>query len=118
MKRIAAMSRKKSTPAPAARDVSGRTLAKGDTVSSVNGQMTGRVWAMQVEDEDLAFVEIKPVHQPYAKSVWYAADQLIWVATPGSGNGGGSSGNGEKPARAAATAGKPATKRTAPAKHK
>lgn len=66
-------------------DVSGRPLLKGDTVSSLNGQMTGKIWELRADDDE-TFACIRPLHQPYAPATWYAADQLIWVATPGSGS--------------------------------
>ncbi len=75
------------TPTPTAHpitalDVAGRALAKGDTVATLNGQTTGRVWEINREDDGTAFVQVRPVHQPYAQAVWHSADQLIWVATP------------------------------------
>ena len=63
-------------------DVAGTPIEKGDTVVAVNGQTTGRVCELSLED-DLGFVCIRPVHQAYGKGVWYAADQVFWVARPG-----------------------------------
>ncbi len=88
-----------------AADVSGRPLTKGDTVSSLNGQMTGKVWEVQRDDGE-AFVSVRPLHQPYAPATWYAADQLIWVATPGAGKSSGGSSEskpGQKPSSNAKT---------------
>lgn len=62
-------------------DVAGTPIEKGDTVVAVNGQTTGRVCEISFED-DLGFVCIRPVHQAYGKGVWYAADQVFWVARP------------------------------------
>jgi hypothetical protein len=64
-----------------AKDVSGRDLFKGDTVATLNGQVTGRVWELAEEDGE-TFVQIRPVYQPYGSAMWYASDQVIWVATP------------------------------------
>ncbi len=64
-----------------AKDVAGRLLAKGDTVATLNGQLTGRVWEL-AEEGDETFVQLRPVYQPYGLAVWYASDQVIWVATP------------------------------------
>ncbi|MBB6428590.1 hypothetical protein [Algisphaera agarilytica] len=61
-------------------DVAGRALEVGDTVVTVNGQTTGRVCEIAYEEDDLGFVAIRPVHHSYAKGVWYAADQVFWVA--------------------------------------
>ena len=62
-------------------DMTGRLIRKGDTVSAVNGSDSGRVWDLK-DDDGIVFVCIRPVHQPYANPVWYASDQLLWVATP------------------------------------
>ncbi|MEM9418113.1 MAG: hypothetical protein AAGA25_03530 [Planctomycetota bacterium] len=64
-------------------DVSGRALEVGDTVVTVNGQTTGRVCEIAHEEDDIGFVAIRPVHHSYAKGVWYAADQVFWVARSG-----------------------------------
>jgi hypothetical protein len=61
-------------------DVSGRLLNKGDTVATLNGQMTGRVWEL-AESDETTFVQVRPVYQPYGQAVWYASEQVIWVAT-------------------------------------
>lgn len=99
---------------PAATDVSGRTLTKGDTVATLNGQMTGRVWETRVEDDGTAFVQVRPVHQPYAQAVWYSADQLIWVATPQAGK----KKDTTRPAAKKTSATAPPRPRVTPAKHK
>jgi len=62
-----------------AKDSTGRTITKGDSVTDLTGQMTGRVSDLAVEDGE-QFVQIRPLHQPYAPGVWYAADRLIWQA--------------------------------------
>lgn len=62
-------------------DLAGRMLAKGDTVATLTGHASGKIWAL-ADDDGVAFVQLKPVHQPYAQPVWHASDQVIWVATP------------------------------------
>ncbi|MEM1109694.1 MAG: hypothetical protein AAGH99_13495 [Planctomycetota bacterium] len=61
-------------------DVSGRSIEIGDTVVTVNGQTTGRICEVAREDDDTAFVAIRPVFDSYGKGTWYAADQVFWVA--------------------------------------
>lgn len=79
-------------------DISGRALFKGDTVSTTNGQLTGKIWDL-ADDDGMAFVQLKPVHQPYARPVWYASDQVIWIATAKSvGRSENSSSNGKSSA--------------------
>ena len=61
-------------------DYSGRALAKGDTVSTLSGDMTGRISDLASED-DTCFVRLRPVHQPYGRGTWYAADRLVYLAS-------------------------------------
>ncbi len=63
-------------------DVAGKPIEVGDTVVAVNGQTTGRVCEITREDDGTAFVSIRPVYHSYGKGVWYAADQVFWVARP------------------------------------
>lgn len=63
-------------------DVSGTPLDVGDTVVTVNGQSTGKVIEIQRED-DVHFVCLRPAHQSYGKGMWYASDQVFWVARSG-----------------------------------
>ena len=63
-----------------AEDVSGRALNKGDTVSTLNGDMTGRISDIAAEDGTI-FVRLRPVHQPYGRGVWHAADRVQYVAS-------------------------------------
>ena len=62
-----------------ARDYEGRPVAKGDTVSTLNGQLTARVCDI-ADNGEMVFVRLRPLHQPYGKGTWHAADRLIWVA--------------------------------------
>lgn len=63
-------------------DVAGKPIEVGDTVVTVNGQTTGRVCQITREDDGTAFVAIRPVYHSYGKGVWYASDQVFWVARP------------------------------------
>ncbi len=60
-------------------DYSGRALERGDMVSTLNGQLTGRISDIAADGETI-FVRLRPLHQPYGKGTWHAADRLIWVA--------------------------------------
>ena len=61
-------------------DISGHNMDKGDTVSTLNGQLTARICDIACDDDEMLFVCLRPIHQPYAKGVWYAADQVMWVS--------------------------------------
>ncbi|MEO1235714.1 MAG: hypothetical protein AAFX76_02880 [Planctomycetota bacterium] len=95
-------------------DISGTLLETGDTVVTVNGQTTGRVAEIKVED-DMGFICLRPVHQAFGPGVWYAADQVFWVARPASAS---------KPKNAAKTTGNngnkpaPVATKTTPARKK
>lgn len=56
-------------------DVAGLELAKGDTVSTLSGDMTAKVYDL-CEDVGEAFVRLRPLHRPYTQGVWYPADQV------------------------------------------
>lgn len=71
-----------ATPSPTL-DVAGTSIEIGDTVVTVNGQSTGKVIEIKPED-DIHFIRLRPAHQSYGKGVWYASDQVFWVARPGS----------------------------------
>lgn len=62
-----------------ASDCSGRKLTKGDTVTDLAGQITGRICDIANEDGTL-FVRLRPLHQPYTNGVWHAADRVLWLA--------------------------------------
>lgn len=116
--------------AESVQDVAGKPIEVGDTVVAVNGQTTGRVCEITIEDDGTAFVAIRPVYHSYGKGVWYAADQVFWVARPNAVNKdkkpGTKAGATPKPTATGKIAGKtvgPATSpapatRTAPAKKK
>lgn len=60
-------------------DYSGRPMKRGDTVSTLNGQLTARICDI-ASDGDAAFVRLRALHQPYGPGVWHAADRVVWVA--------------------------------------
>ncbi|WP_432799290.1 hypothetical protein [Poriferisphaera sp. WC338] len=55
-------------------------MNKGDTVATLNGQLTARVCDIAQDDEEVNFVCLRPIHQPYARGIWYAEDQVMWVS--------------------------------------
>ena len=67
-----------------ATDVTGHEVDKGDTVTTLNGQMTARVCDIALDDdvldEEVKFVCLRPIHQPYARGIWYSSDQVMWVS--------------------------------------
>ena len=64
-----------------AMDITGHDVNKGDTVTTLNGQMTARVCDIaQDDDDDMKFLCLRPIHQPYARGIWYAEDQVMWVS--------------------------------------
>ena len=60
-------------------DVSGREIQAGDTVTTLSGDMTGKVCDICSEAE-VAFVRVRPLHQSYGKGMWHAADQTMWLS--------------------------------------
>lgn len=78
-----------------ATDYSGRPVERGDTVSTLNGQLTARVCDI-ADNDDMTFVRLRPLHQPYAKGTWHAADRIIWVAAANRRKRKSRSGNSEK----------------------
>lgn len=61
-------------------DVAGNVLDKGDTVTTISGGLTAKVCAIQI-DSDCAFVQLRPIHQPFGKGVWHAADRVLRLST-------------------------------------
>ncbi|MFA9477264.1 hypothetical protein ACERK3_03035 [Phycisphaerales bacterium AB-hyl4] len=60
-------------------DYSGRTLSRGETVSTLNGYLTARICDIAADD-GATFVRLRPLHQPYGPGTWHAADRVVWVA--------------------------------------
>ena len=56
-------------------DVDGRSIEKGDTVATLNDNLTARVSETKYES-DTGFVRIKPLQHPYSKGEWHAADRV------------------------------------------
>jgi hypothetical protein len=63
----------------ATNDVSGREMGVGDTVTTLNGDVTGKICDI-CEDSDVAFVRVRPLHQSYGKGIWHAADRTMWLS--------------------------------------
>jgi hypothetical protein len=57
-------------------DLNGRSLFRGDTVTTISGDMTGKIYDIAA-DSDTGFVRLRPVHQPYQPGIWHAADQVV-----------------------------------------
>ncbi len=62
-------------------DLNGRSLLRGDTVTTVGGGTTGKIKDI-VSDEGALFVEVRPMYQSAGKGVWHAADRLLWLSRP------------------------------------
>ena len=60
-------------------DVAGHELGKGDTVVTLGSQATATIADLAVEGET-QFVKLRPIHQPYGRGVWHAADCVQWLA--------------------------------------
>ena len=60
-------------------DVSGLELAKGDTVATLNGDLSAKICDL-CEEGGATFVRLRPIHMPYSPGVWYAADQVLRLA--------------------------------------
>jgi len=61
-------------------DVSGRVIALGDTVTTINGDLTGKICDI-CRDADVNFVRVRPLHQSYGQGMWHAADRTMWLST-------------------------------------
>jgi hypothetical protein len=61
-------------------DISGREVRKGDTVTTISGNMTGKVCDIAVETDSTMFVCLRAVHMPFSRGIWHAADQVQLVA--------------------------------------
>jgi len=61
-------------------DVDGRELRKGDTVATLTDNVTAKVTDIVVETDLTSFVCLRPVHRPFSKGVWHAADQVQRIA--------------------------------------
>jgi hypothetical protein len=59
-----------------AKDVDGRDVRKGDTVATINGNLTAKVCDICIETDQTVFVCLRATHQPFSKGIWHAADQV------------------------------------------
>jgi uncharacterized Zn ribbon protein len=57
-------------------DVNGQEIGKGDTVTTISGDLTGKVYDVRME-LGTSFVRLRPVHQPYTPGIWHAADRVV-----------------------------------------
>ncbi len=64
---------------PETPDLNGRVLQRGDTVTTIGGDTTGKIKDI-VHDDGTVFVEVRPLHRSTGKGVWHAADRLLWLA--------------------------------------
>lgn len=63
-----------------AHDVDGRDVKKGDTVATLSGNMTGKVYDIAL-DAGMAFLCLRPLHHPFSRGVWHSADHVQRIAT-------------------------------------
>lgn len=61
-------------------DFQGRTMEKGDTVTLLSDNSSAKI-ADIAREGDQHFVCLRPLHQPYGKGVWHAADCVLWSAS-------------------------------------
>lgn len=61
---------------PEALDLNGRAIQRGDTVTNIGGDITGKIKDIVRDDGEL-FVEVRPLHRSTGKGVWHAADRLL-----------------------------------------
>ena len=62
-----------------AKDCDGRDILKGDTVATLTGNLTAKVCDLAAES-DIEFVCLRPIHHPFSKGVWHAADHVQRIA--------------------------------------
>lgn len=79
-------------------DVSGNQMQVGDTVVAVSDQTTGRVVEV-MDDDGVTFVRVRPAHQSTGRGVWYASDQVFWVARPNAGKSSSDGASRQHPAK-------------------
>jgi len=64
-----------------ANDVAGHDLKVGDTITSLSGDVTGRISNICMDQETL-FVRVRPMHLSSGRGIWHAADQVLWLSRP------------------------------------
>jgi hypothetical protein len=62
-------------------DLNGRSLLRGDTVTTIGGGTTGKIKDI-VDDDGALFVEVRPMYQAAGKGIWHASDRLLWLSRP------------------------------------
>ncbi len=65
-----------------ATDLNGRSLQRGDTVTTVGGGTTGKIKDI-ISDDGALFIEVRPLHRASGKGVWHAADRVLWLSSSG-----------------------------------
>lgn len=65
-----------------ATDLNGRSLQRGDTVTTVGGGTTGKIKDI-INDDGALFIEVRPLHRASGKGVWHAADRVLWLSSSG-----------------------------------
>ena len=61
-------------------DIDGREVHKGDTVATLMDHVTAKVMDIAVEADRTSFVCLRPLHRPFSKGIWHAADQVQRIA--------------------------------------
>jgi hypothetical protein len=60
---------------PMVEDYNGLEVMKGDTVATLSDGVTARVCDL-AKDEETGFVCLRPLHSPFSKGIWHAADRV------------------------------------------
>lgn len=58
-------------------DIDGRELEKGDVVTPIRENVKSKIYDIRVEF-GTPFVQLRPLHLPYAQAIWHAADCVQW----------------------------------------
>ena len=61
-------------------DLNGVEIQKGDTVTTLNGGTTAKVCDIAFEADSTAFVRLRPLHSPFSRGVWHAAEHVQRIA--------------------------------------
>jgi len=64
-----------------ANDVAGHDLKVGDTITSLSGDVTGRISDICM-DLETTFVRVRPMHMSSGRGIWHASDQVLWLSRP------------------------------------
>lgn len=65
-----------------ATDLNGRSLQRGDTVTTVGGGTTGKIKNI-INDDGALFIEVRPLYRACGKGIWHAADRVLWLSSTG-----------------------------------